>query len=169
MSHIINVFNIQDEFTTQWNTTHPHIPECLTRHQRDNEVDTSDEYLICCVNADDLDGEVKSNNICPNYTTCICRDTIRPYKAESEVWSLQKAIYHSFDQALDKSMTLNIWSCGLDLCLNTCYNTQDQVTRTALLSYAINDVLAPTRLFFHLTKSTPSHIGMTQTQTVWVW
>jgi hypothetical protein len=60
-------------------------------------------------------------------------------------------------------MTLNIWSCGLDPYLNTCTNTQDNFTRDNLILYAINDILAPTTLFFHLTKSISSNSTSTAT------
>ena len=85
-----------------------------------------------------------------DYNTCICPDSIRPYKAANAVWSLQKAIKHTFDKALDKAMTLNIWSCGLDQYLNTSYTDQDTRAREALIYYAINDLFGPTHLYFHL-------------------
>ena len=75
------------------------------------------------------------------------------YKTKNPLWSLQKAIQFVFNQALDKSMTFNIWSCGLDLYLNTWRTNNDKRTRQALISYAINDLFASTNLFFHFDKS----------------
>ena len=54
-------------------------------------------------------------------------------------------------------MTLNNWSCGLDEKLNTWRDQRDILTRQALITYATNDLFAPTHLFFHLGLfSTPS-------------
>ena len=48
-------------------------------------------------------------------------------KSEGAIWSLQKAIQYSFDQALDKSITLNFWSFGLGLCLHTWNTNHDKL------------------------------------------
>ena len=50
-------------------------------------------------------------------------------------------------------MTLNIWSCGLDPQLQTWHTTHDKHTRESLISYAINDIFAPTHLYFSLNES----------------
>jgi hypothetical protein len=113
------------------------------------------------VNTDDLNDAVTAPDPIGDFNTCICPDTNRPYKAKDAVWSLQKAMKHTFDQALDKSMTLNIWSCGLDLVLQTWNTSQDKNVRTSLISYAINDIFAPTNLYFHL--STLTNFSMTST------
>ena len=73
-------------------------------------------------------------NITNDYHTCICPDSIRPYKANGAVWSLQKDIHVTYNRALDKAWTLNIWSCGLDLHLRTWNKNQDKLTRESLIS-----------------------------------
>jgi hypothetical protein len=108
------------------------------------------------VNTDDLEEESKSTEFMDDHNSCICPETIRPYKSKGSTWSLQKAIKYSFDQALDKSMTVNFWSCGLDPILHTWKSNEDRQTRKSLISYAINDVFAPTNLYFHLIKSSCS-------------
>jgi hypothetical protein len=50
-------------------------------------------------------------------------------------------------------MTLNLWSCGLDPQLQTWHTTHDKHTRESLISYAINDIFAPTHLYFSLNES----------------
>ena len=109
--------------------------------------------MICLVNSDDIDDEFKLQHPNDDYNTCICPNEIRPYKSKGVIWSLQKAIQYSFDQALDKSITFNFWSCGLDLCLHTWNTNHDKLTRQSLIEYAMNDIFAPTNLFFHLYNS----------------
>ena len=110
----------------------------------------SDNILACLVNTDDIDDEFNPHDLTDDYNTCICPTEIRPYKAKNAVWSLQKAVEFSFSQALDKSLTLNIWSCGLDLSLHTWRSNRDKYTRQSLILYAMNDLFAPTCLYFHL-------------------
>jgi hypothetical protein len=125
----------------------------LNRHQLIHDVEDSDDFLICLVNTDDVLHDSTPMNVTDDHNTCICPDSIRPYKAKNDVWSLQKAIQFTFSQALDKSLTLSIWSCGLDTHLQTWLTNQDKQTRQSLISYAINDLFAPTHLYFHLTKN----------------
>ncbi len=153
LSQVTHVINLQDEFTNYWNKTHPHSEECLARHQNTNDELIDADILICLVNSADLEDEYDSSNINDDFNTCICSDELRPYKIKNSSWKLQKAIQYIFNQALDKSMTLNIWSCGLDLTLRTWQSTSDRITRQELTSYAINDVFAPTNLYFHIQSS----------------
>ncbi len=90
---------MQKKFTSCWNIKHRHTQECLSR-QEVQESDTGE--LICLINSDDLENGVVSNDPNADINTCICPETIRPYKARGAVWSLQKAIQYSFNQALDK-------------------------------------------------------------------
>ena len=156
ISQVVHTFNIQEFFTSQWNKQHPHTPECVARRQSLDEDTDTDECLICLVNSDDTDDEFKLQHPNDDYNTCICPNETRPYKAKGAIRSLQKAIQYTFDQALDKSVTLNFLSCGLDLSLNTWNTSQDKLTRQVLIDYAMNDIFAPTNLFFHL-YNTPNY------------
>ena len=82
--------------------------------------------------------------------TCTCPDKIRPYKLEHELWSLQKAIQHTFNEALNKTHTMNIWSCGFDPQLIDNPTSDAIETRSAMTLYAMNDIFAPTKLLFYL-------------------
>ena len=124
---------------------------------------SSDDILICLVNSDDLNDDFNPDDPTEDYNTCICPTENRPYKAKNAVWSLQKAVEFIFHQALDKSMTLNIWSCGLDLYLHTWRKEEDKRTRQSLVSYAINDLFASTNLYFHFHTSDSSSRNITNT------
>ncbi len=156
ISQITNHLNIQSKFTDDWNNTHPHTPECLDRRQP-NLDDESEGVLICLVNSDDLENDLHSMNynseVSSQVSMCICPDSIRPYKDSNDKWSLQKAIQFTFHKALDKSLTLNIWSCGLDLILRTWYTNRDKIVRESLTLYAINDLFAPTQIYFHFNRT----------------
>lgn len=147
-NQLIHTIDFQRQFTDYWNITHPHTSECLHQHQQSDVEHESDDVLICLINNTDLDADAQqSNEQIENFDDCICPDTIRPYKTQNAVWSLQKAIQFIFHQALDKSMTMNLWSCGIDLYLRTWRTSQDQEARHALLMYAMNDVFATTTLY----------------------
>ena len=60
------------------------------------------------------------------------------------------------NRALDKALTLNNWSCGLDPHLNPSLSSTQRAERDKMIMYAINDVFAPTHLYFHLRRTTPS-------------
>jgi hypothetical protein len=140
---------MQKHFKQEWNKTHPHTPECRY-HNSTNPEDDYDDVLICLVNADDIDNDVQPIDCHSDLTTCICPDNIRPYKNPSSQWSLQKAVKLFFQKALDKSFTLNRWSCGLDITLYTWRTNRDKAIRKSLIDYAINDLFAPTQLYFNL-------------------
>ena len=150
ISQTTNTFNLRCSFACQWNRTHPHTNECVTRHQPIADELPSDDFLVCIVNSDDLNADFDPTNPADDYTSCICPIEHRSYKTKNPSWSLQKAVRFVFNQALDKSLTFNIWSCGLDLSLNTWRTDNDQHTRQALMSYMINDLFASTNLFFTL-------------------
>ena len=157
LSQVTNTLDLQQCFTNQWNNTHPHTPDCPARHQPWVNEPVSDNILVCLVNTDDIDDEFNPHDLTEDYNTCICPTEIRPCKAKNAVWSLQKAVEFSFSQALDKTLTLNIWSCGLDLSLHTWRSNRDKHTRQSLILYAMNDLFAPTCLYFHLNNiSSPS-------------
>ncbi|CAF1491589.1 unnamed protein product [Adineta steineri] len=157
-SQIINTFNIQKGFLHQWNQQHPHTVECL-QHTSSNLPDiSSEDYLICCVNSDDLmDDSSNHDKYNDDHHLCKCPNSNRPYKMKDPMWALQTAIKYSFNEALDKSMTMNTWSCGLDIHLKTWQFFEDQCTRENLISYAMNDLFASTKLFFHFDLSTFSN------------
>ncbi|CAF3231871.1 unnamed protein product [Rotaria sp. Silwood2] len=158
ISDVTNIVNLQDLFTRQWNSTHPHTPECLARHQPVVEESTPDDVLICLIHSDDLCDEYDDDHPTNDFNTCICPDEIRPYEAKNSVWSLQKAIQFVFHEALDKAMTFNFWSCGLDLFLHTWHISSDKQTRINLINYAIADLFAPTSLFYYIERTkVPSH------------
>ncbi|CAF1392480.1 unnamed protein product, partial [Didymodactylos carnosus] len=54
----------------------------------------------------------------------------RPYKSKATGWSLEKAIKTTFDKALNKELTVNLWSCGLDEKLKTWETEEDKITQT---------------------------------------
>lgn len=150
INQIDNTFNLQTYFTHYWNITHPHTPDCIDRHNQPVTELDSDDILVCYINSNDLDPDYDSSDYITDFDTCICPDTIRPYKKKNSIWSLQKAIKFVFNQALDKSMTMNFWSCGLDINLKTWRTPKDKHTRYSLIDYAINDVVATTKLYFHI-------------------
>ena len=153
ISQVTNTLNLQEYFTRQWNLSHPHSSECISRHQSIMEESPPDDVLICLVNSDDLNDEYDERYPTDDFNTCLCPNEIRPYKTKNALWSLQKAIQYVFHEALDKSLTFNFWSCGLDLSLNTWTTQSQRCTRLSLTNYAIHDLLAPTRLFFHLERT----------------
>ncbi|CAF3729490.1 unnamed protein product, partial [Rotaria socialis] len=129
----------------------------VARHQPIIEELISDDFLVCLVNSDDLDDEFDPTHPIDDYNTCICPSEIRPYKTKNALWSLQKAVQFTFNLTLDKSITLNTWSCGLDLYLHTWRLDTDKRTRQALIYYAISDLFASSYLYFHFhTCSAPS-------------
>ena len=54
---------------------------------------------------------------------------------------------------MDKSLTFNIWSCGLDLSLHTWNTPAQRSRRLNLINYAIHDLLAPTSLFHYIERT----------------
>ena len=158
-SNIVDPVDIQQIFLQQWNEQHPHTTECVNNRYTLRDNDEFDDYLICLINSDDLDNDLHTSDSTSHYSTCICPDTVRPYKDTNATWSLQKAVQHTFHKALDKKLTLNVWSCGLDTALHTWNTYYDQHVRQSLVTYAINDLFAPTQLYFHyhpLNRSTQS-------------
>jgi len=153
LSKITNTFNIQKHFANNWNNLHPHTLDCLKNSSSKSPSVISTDYLICHVNLDDLNEDIRESSKNDDHHLCICPENIRPYKTKKPLWSLQKALELTFNQALDKSMTMNMWSCGLDLALSTSKTFEDQCTRERLFLYAMNDLFVPTNLFFHLDHS----------------
>lgn len=82
-----------------------------------------------------------------DHITCICSH--RPVKNLNDQWSLQKAIAYVFDEFLDKTRTKSNWSQSLDFKDVRCHpitNRREKDSRE-LISYAVNDCLAVTKLF----------------------
>ena len=169
LSQVTNTFDLQKFFTTYWNKTHPHTPECIASHQPAEEEAIPDDTLICLVNSNDIDDDFDPDDPMEDYNTCICPPNIRPYKAKNALWSLQKAVEFTFHQVLDKSLTFNIWSCGLDLSLRTWHTNTDKNTRQSLISYAMNDLFAPTCLYYYINNnhvSSPNLINSVRLNTI---
>ncbi len=154
--------NLQLYFTNYWNETHPHDTSCAIQSQPVDHDFNFDVDLICSVDSSDLDDLLFSQPVSKpkskSTIQCTCPNDIRPYKHDNEQWSLQKAISFTFDQALDKLHTMNVWSCGLDPQLTNNVSSDSIATRAAMTLYAINDVLAPTRLLFHLDHDIIRHL-----------
>ena len=150
LSQLTNNINIQEIFQDQWNQSHPHIPACPNYSLSSSLNPEFDDCLICYVDSNDLDNVVRGTNNTNNHPICTCPDDHRPYKLDSDAWSLQKAIERSFHLVLDKSTTSNVWSFGLDAILKTRGTSGNQSTREKLISSALHDLFACTNLFFHL-------------------
>jgi hypothetical protein len=75
-------------------------------------------------------------------------------------WSLQDAVGSALKQFLDKSETINLWQCGLDLQLDTWKNKlfnryhydrqREQNQRLKMIEYAKNDCISVTSIYFHM-------------------
>ena len=162
LSHIRHSFNFQSYFTEHWNNTHPHHTTCPLHSQSIDTISDTDA-LLCyvdspiddsssCSELDDfLFPESRGTKRRTKRTlSCNCPNDIRPYKNDNEQWSLQKAVSYIFHETIDKQHTCNTWSCGLDPLLTEGQSSESIATRADMTLYAINDVLAPTRLLFHL-------------------
>ena len=82
-----------------------------------------------------------------DHITCTCPH--RVVKNKNDRWSLQKAIAYLFDEFLDKSRTKSHWSRRLvsrDVRRFSITNRKESECRE-LISYAVNDCLAVTKLF----------------------
>ena len=153
ISQVNNVLNLQEYLTRQWNLSHPHTNQCISHHQSVVEESSSDDVLICLINSDDLNDDYVEHHPIDDSNTCICTNDIRPYKAKHALWSLQNAIQYVFHEALDKSLTFNIWSCGLDLSSHTWNTPSQRSSRLKLINYAIHDLFALTSLFHHIERT----------------
>ena len=158
LSEVTNVLNLQGYFTREWNRTHPHTVDCLAHHQPLVDESTSEDVLVCLVNSDDPDDEFDSSDPAEDFNICICPIELPPYKAKNAAWSLQKAIQFVFHEALDKTMTFNFWSCGLDSSLQTWSTTSDKHSCINLINYAIYDLFAPTSLCYYIERAKMSSI-----------
>ena len=90
-----------------------------------------------------------------------------------ETYSLQFAIYKTFNQWLTKRFTLANFGCGLDLALNTISvprkftNIREQILkdeeefRQLMINYALNDCLSVTKLVHQLPSPTESKFTRT--------
>ena len=163
LSRVVNHINLQADFATQWNKRHPHTSSCLDAKSQPTHNYHPSIELICSVPTDDLDSDRIRPVIVDDFINCLCPDDHRPYKSNTPLWSLQKAVQLTLNLALDKSSTLNRWSCGLDPLLHN--STQPSINSTLheLVLYAINDLFAPTQLYFHFHPSIPSQSISTNT------
>lgn len=125
----LHFINVQDRFKEWYNHTYPHGQECSMA-----KLNHSGEDPVC---------------------TC----SHRPYKNSNNRWSLQLAISMIHQQFLDKSLTRNNWSQGLDVRLymnfkdneinynvKSCLSAAQERTRFKLVNYIVNECLALTKL-----------------------
>ena len=141
--------NLQAYFASKWNQQHPHQPLCLATHSRTPGSFNDCSTLFPSILSEDSDEEINSSSILDDSPFCICSAEIRPYKTKKPLWSLQKAIEMTFDRALDKSLTFNVWSCGLDSSLHDPLSSHELTIRERMVAYAIHDLIAPTALYLH--------------------
>ena len=158
INNLTNTFNIQQHFQIEWNKRHPHINECIARHDSTSQDNEISDYLICQVKSDDIDDDFNRMDPTSDHNTCICPSLIRPFKSRDAVWSIRKAIHSTYDQILDESMKLNTWSSGLDDKLHTWYSSHDKRVRDLMLISALYELFASTKLFFYLKDITSSNL-----------
>lgn len=164
ISRILKATNLQNRFTKEWNQHHPHTSDCIVAMARAStgKKNNNNNVLISAILQEDTDeddndfGEVQIIDKFSDSNHCICPPTSRPYKARNAKWQLQRAIHLCFNRALDKSLTLQIWSCGLDPALNPSLSPIQRAERDQMILYAINDVFAPTHLYFYLRRQNSS-------------
>ena len=131
LSGVPNTLNFQQHSKNSWNQSHPHIYDCQLRHQ-----------------------SPISDPSPADHNTCICSDHLRPYKARKSLWSLQRATEFIFNQLLNTSITVNLYSRDLDLLPKTGYFCPNNCLRVGLSFYVVNDLLTATNLEFHLDNPT---------------
>jgi hypothetical protein len=134
--------NLQEEFQG-W---HNEQTKQKTHPQGERRETTTGHYVI-------PGGEETKQS---NQTICNCGH--RSHYDPNATWSLQDAISSTKKQFLDKTETINRWTCGLDLDLETWrrrtfnkyeYNpTEEKRKRLSLVDYAANDCLVTSELFF---------------------
>ena len=163
ISHVVKITNLQEQFTHVWNQHHPHTPDCLAAIAQASIGKDKNDVLISAILYDDDDDEEENNfgeihmvDKFADSNHCICSPTSRPYKIRNAKWQLQRAVHLCLHRALDKSLTLQIWSCGLDPALCPSLSSTQRTERDAMIIYAINDVFAPTHLYFHIRRQTSS-------------
>ncbi|CAF1297763.1 unnamed protein product [Didymodactylos carnosus] len=151
LSNVTNPINLQTFFTNFWNQRHPHILQCSHQKQEINASSNRDALeLNCHVTEMNVEDEYVDDKHA-DYVSCICPKEYRPYKSNSSSnWSLQKALKFTFNCALDKELTQNAWTYGLDKALHHHLTTEKQVIIENMIKYAVNDMLAPTKLYFYI-------------------
>ncbi|CAF1332636.1 unnamed protein product [Didymodactylos carnosus] len=159
LSNVTNPINLQTFFTNFWNQRHPHILQCSHQKQEINASSNRDALeLICHVTEMNVEDEYVDDKHA-DYVSCICPKEYRPYKSNSSSnWSLQKALKFTFNCALDKELTQNAWTCGLDKALHHHLTAEKQVIIENMIKYAVNDVLAPTKLYFYILRKSAEAI-----------
>ena len=105
--------------------------------------------ILCMISSDDSDDETDSSLIPEDSPFCIYPIEIRPYKLKKPMWSRQKAVQMTFSRALDKSRTLNVWSCGLGSSVHDSLPSHDLQIYERMVDYAIHDLVAPAALYLH--------------------
>ena len=165
ISNIFHVINLQQRFTNRWNEQHPHSQECLDNifsfAKRSVHKDPLSRAILESDSDNEPDDDMLFADLQADSAYCICPSSSRPYKSHTAQWALQKAVEVTFNRALDKTHTVSTWSCGLDPPLHQSLSRVERADREALVLYAINDLFAPTLLYFHLLRSAPSHLSDT--------
>ena len=156
LSHLTNTLNLQKIFTDHWNSTHPHTSECLSGHTDASASPIADDFLVCLVDANDLDDEFHPLDTTSDFNTCMCPDYIRPYKAKNSVWSLSDALRFTFGLTEPTSNDHSVLSCALDNTLHTGFTHSDTALCQTRVDRTLSHLFASSRLFFHLSNNFPS-------------
>jgi hypothetical protein len=142
----IEKINLQSDFRDYHNESNTH-PEMESRVSTGNQFDTPGDY--------DDDGD--DEKLCYK-VKCQCGHP--SHYDNNATWSLQDAIELTFEKFLDKTETINLWHCGIDLELRTWeknwftkyeYNKQiEQEQRRKMQQYAIDDCTSVAELYFYI-------------------
>ncbi|CAM4981339.1 unnamed protein product [Rotaria socialis] len=152
--------NLQSLFKGRHNehcVTHPEM------EKRDKNTGPVSSNMVD-MSGDDSDDDMDDGKL-NDYVQYKC-DHITHYDYNA-TWSLQDAIATTFNKFLDKSQTINLWQCGIDLELDTWknklfsrpqYNKHiEQQQRIKMKQYAIDDCIAVAELFLYMCPATTNH------------
>ena len=142
--------NLQNDFS-DWHNTHP------VRESRDEQTRLSNTLYETPGECDGPTQEAAMN--------IMCNCGHHSHYDQNATWSLQDAIASACQQFLDKTETINKWSCGLDLELNAWkiplfssnrYNAEEEkAKRISMKQYAMQDCTAVTKLYFIINPPNP--------------
>ncbi|CAF4578393.1 unnamed protein product, partial [Rotaria socialis] len=143
-----------------------HNEHCVTHpemEKRDKNTGPVSSNMVD-MSGDDSDDDMDDGKL-NDYVQYKC-DHITHYDYNA-TWSLQDAIATTFNKFLDKSQTINLWQCGIDLELDTWknklfsrpqYNKHiEQQQRIKMKQYAIDDCIAVAELFLYMCPATTNH------------
>ncbi|CAF5194499.1 unnamed protein product, partial [Rotaria magnacalcarata] len=143
-----------------------HNEHCVTHpemEKRDKNTEPVSSNMVD-MSGDDSDDDMDDGKL-NDYVQSKC-DHITHYDYNA-TWSLQDAIATTFNKFLDKSQTINLWQCGIDLELDTWknkffsrpqYNKHiEQQQRIKMKQYATDDCIAVAELFLWMCPETTNH------------